>query len=83
MSRAAGARRLPLVLALLAAAALVAAVFAVVPVRSDMTELLPQGRSEAARLMLAELRSGSAGGPGSGRHRGRRRRRCWRASATG
>jgi predicted exporter len=53
-------RRLPLAAALLAAVLLTVVVFALVPVRSDMTELLPEGRTEAARLMLRELRTGTA-----------------------
>jgi predicted exporter len=52
--------RLPLAATLLATVLLTVAVFAVTPVRSDMAELLPEGRTEASRLMLRELRSGAA-----------------------
>jgi len=52
--------RWPLAIALLAALLLTAGVFAIVPLRSDMSELLPEGRTEAGRLMLRELRSGAA-----------------------
>ncbi len=52
--------RRPLAAALLASLLLLAAVFAVVPVRSDMAGLLPKGRTEADRLMLRELRAGAA-----------------------
>lgn len=52
--------KLPLAIALVASALLVGLVFLLVPVRGDMTELLPQGRSPAARLMLDELRAGGA-----------------------
>lgn len=52
--------RLPLAAALITAVMLTVMVFALVPVRSDMAELLPSGRTQAARLMLRELRSGVA-----------------------
>ncbi|MGH7122493.1 MAG: MMPL family transporter [Acetobacteraceae bacterium] len=52
--------RTPLAGALLAAVLLVVGVFAVVPVRTDLTKLLPEGRTEAARLMLRELRDNPA-----------------------
>lgn len=52
--------RRPLAAALLAAVLLVVTVFALVPVQSDMAELLPEGRTEAGRLMLRELRAGAA-----------------------
>ena len=52
----------PIAVALLGAALLAALVFSRIDVRADMTDFLPRGRSEAARLMLEELRSGSATG---------------------
>ncbi len=53
-------RRWPLGIALLVAVLLTVGVFSIVPIRSDMADLLPQGGTEAARLMLRELRSGAA-----------------------
>jgi predicted exporter len=53
-------RRWPLAIALFAAVLLTVGVFGIVPIRSDMADLLPQGGTEAARLMLRELRSGAA-----------------------
>ncbi len=53
-------RRWPLAAALFAAILLTAGVFSIVTVRSDLADLLPKGRTEAARLMLRELRSGAA-----------------------
>jgi predicted exporter len=50
----------PIAVALFGAALLAALVFSRVDVRADMTDFLPRGRSEAARLMLEELRTGSA-----------------------
>jgi predicted exporter len=52
----------PIALALLSAALLAALVFSRIDVRADMTDFLPRGRSEAARLMLEELRTGPATG---------------------
>ena len=52
--------RWPLALWLVAAVALLAAAFAVVPVRGDLSDLLPEGGSPATRLMLRELRDGAA-----------------------
>jgi predicted exporter len=52
----------PIAVALLGAALLAALVFSRIDVRADMTDFLPRGRSEAARLMLEELRTGSATG---------------------
>ncbi len=49
-------------LALLASALLLAAALRLVPIRTDMAEFLPEGRTPAARLMLDELRHGAAGG---------------------
>ena len=49
-----------LLAALLIAVAFAVAVFRFVDVRTDMTEFLPTGRTEASRFMLQELRSGSA-----------------------
>jgi predicted exporter len=46
--------------ALAGAALLIALVFGHVAIRTDMTDFLPHGRSDAARLMLQELRSGTA-----------------------
>ena len=60
MSGAARLRRWPLVLAFLAAALLAAACFASIRVRSDLSELLPAGQTPASRIMLEELRSGTA-----------------------
>ena len=52
----------PIAAALLSAALLAALVFSRIDVRADMTDFLPRGRSEAARLMLEELRTGPATG---------------------
>lgn len=52
----------PIAVALLGAALLATLVFSRIGIRADMTEFLPRGRSEAARLMLEELRTGSATG---------------------
>ncbi len=52
--------RLPLLAALLVSAAFAAIVFRFVPVRTDMTDFLPAGRSAASRFMLQDLQSGSA-----------------------
>ncbi len=52
----------PLLLALLAAAALLAGAFRLVPIRTDIAAFLPAGQTPAARLMLDELRQGAAGG---------------------
>ena len=52
--------RLPLAAAFVASALLAVAAFAWIPLRGDMAELLPEGRTEAARLMLREVRSGAA-----------------------
>ena len=46
--------------ALAGAALLTGLVFSHVEIHTDMTDFLPQGRSDAARLMLQELRSGVA-----------------------
>ena len=53
-------RPLALVLAAAAAGLLLVLVFAVVPVRSDLSDLLPRGETDTARLLLDELRSGDA-----------------------
>ena len=49
-------------LALLAAVALLAATLTAVTLRTDMTAFLPSGTTPAARLLLAEARSGTASG---------------------
>jgi predicted exporter len=51
---------LPIAAALAGAALLAALVFSHVDIRTDMTDFLPRGRSDAARLMLEELRTGAA-----------------------
>lgn len=55
-----GPRRWPLLLAVLAAAASTALCFAAVRVRGDVSDLLPSGQTAASRIMLEELRSGTA-----------------------
>ena len=57
MSRAA-----PVLLALAAAIATLLLVLARIDLRTDMTEFLPVGRSDAARLILDQARNGSATG---------------------
>ncbi|HEY2133444.1 MAG TPA: MMPL family transporter [Acetobacteraceae bacterium] len=52
-------RAAPILLALLAALLIGAAVSRFINVRSDIADFLPQGRTDAARLMLQELRSGA------------------------
>ena len=52
--------RLPLLVAVLVAAAIAALAFRTVPVRTDMAAFLPAGRTEASRFMLQELQGGSA-----------------------
>jgi predicted exporter len=52
--------RWPLAMWLVAAIGLLAAASAVVPIRSDLGDLLPEGGSPAARLLLRELRDGAA-----------------------
>ena len=52
--------RLPLLLAVLVAAAITALSFRVVDVRTDMAAFLPAGRTEASRFMLQELQGDSA-----------------------
>jgi predicted exporter len=55
------ARRAWPILAALAASILLAVlVFRVIDLRTDITEFLPIGRTEAAKLMMRELRSGAA-----------------------
>jgi predicted exporter len=49
---------LPIVAAFAGAVMLAVLVFSHVEIRTDMTEFLPSGRSDTARLMLEELRSG-------------------------
>jgi len=51
---------LPIAAALAGAALLAALVLSHVDIRTDMTDFLPRGRSDAARLMLEELRTGAA-----------------------
>ena len=56
-------RRWGLVLAALALSGLVfAAALRVAPIRADIASFLPEGETPAARLMLQELRQGTAGG---------------------
>ena len=50
----------PIAIALAGAALLAGLVFSHIEIRTDMTDFLPRGRSDAARLMLEELRSGAA-----------------------
>jgi predicted exporter len=50
----------PALTALSAAVVLAIAVFHSINFRTDMTDFLPTGRTEAAKLMLQELRSGAA-----------------------
>ena len=52
--------RLPLLVAVLVAAAITALSFQLVSVRTDMAAFLPAGRTEASRFMLEELQGGSA-----------------------
>jgi predicted exporter len=52
--------RLPLLVAVLLAAAIAVLAFRTVSVRTDMTAFLPAGRTEASRFMLQELQGGSA-----------------------
>lgn len=53
---------MPILAATLAAALLLVLVLGRVTVRTDMADFLPEGRTEAARLMLQELRAGAATG---------------------
>ncbi len=53
-------RGLPIAGALAGAAFLAGLVFSKIEIRSDMTDFLPRGRSDAARMMLEQLRSGAA-----------------------
>ena len=55
-------RAVPVLGALLAAGLLLAAALGVVTVRTDMADFLPQGGTEAARLVMQEARAGSATG---------------------
>ncbi len=59
MTPAGHLRRAPILAALLVTALLGAAVALTVRTRGDMADFLPRGRTEAARLMLRELRSGA------------------------
>ncbi len=52
----------PLLLAALAAVAVLAGAFRLVPIQTDIAAFLPTGQTPAARLMLDELRQGAAGG---------------------
>ena len=52
--------RLPLLVAVLVAAAITALAFRIVDVRTDMAAFLPAGRTEASRFMLRELQGGTA-----------------------
>jgi predicted exporter len=51
---------LRLAAALLVLALLAAGLFRVIPIRAEMTDLLPPGRTPAAEFLLQELRSGAA-----------------------
>ena len=55
-------RALPVLGALLGAGLLLVAAFSVITVRTDMADFLPQGGTEAARLVMQEARAGSATG---------------------
>ena len=54
--------RFPILLALAAAIALLAAALSAITIRTDMTEFLPAGTTPAARLILDEARTGTASG---------------------
>lgn len=60
MTRRAG-RLAPVLGALLASGALLAAALLLTPIRTDIAGFLPTGRTPASRLMLDELRTGAAG----------------------
>jgi len=55
-------RPLPVLAALLGAVALLLLVLTQIRLRTDMTEFLPAGRTDAARAVLDEVRSGAATG---------------------
>jgi len=55
-------RAAPILFAFLLAIAILAAVLSQITVRTDMAEFLPQGRTAAARLVMAEARTGTATG---------------------
>ena len=55
-------RAVPVLGALLAAGLLLAAALSLITVRTDMADFLPQGGTEAARLVMQEARAGSATG---------------------
>jgi len=55
-------RAVPVLGALLAAGLLLAAALSAITVRTDMADFLPQGGTEAARLVMQEARAGSATG---------------------
>jgi len=57
-----GPRRLPVLLALAAAVALLAGALARITIRTDMAAFLPAGSTPAARLILEEARTGTASG---------------------
>src|ERR1700753_1654302 len=50
----------PVLLALLLAALFTLCGFRLIDLRTDMTEFLPAGRTEAAKVMMQQLRSGAA-----------------------
>ena len=52
-------RTLPVLAALAAAAALLALVLSLATVRTSMADFLPEGRTQAAKLMMQELREGA------------------------
>lgn len=55
-------RRLSIIIALAAACLMLAGALSFVRIRTDMTEFLPAGTTPAARLILAEARTGTASG---------------------
>lgn len=60
MSVASGRRPWPIAVMLALSGLIAILVFRAVPLRTDMADFLPQGRTEAARFMLGELRGGAA-----------------------
>ncbi|HYZ33535.1 MAG TPA: MMPL family transporter [Crenalkalicoccus sp.] len=62
MTRESGRRAWPILLALAAAIVVLIAVLTRITIRTDITEFLPRGETEAARLVLDEARAGTATG---------------------
>ncbi|MGH7056880.1 MAG: MMPL family transporter [Acetobacteraceae bacterium] len=54
-------RGLPIALALVLVIGIAAGLFSFISIKTDATALLPEGNSEAARLMLQQIRTGAAG----------------------